>query len=136
MFYEVVYNRESPSRITGKSSFYKVVIRYIWTYVYSSLYGIYYCVKGTLCDIKTISKTRLFPSSFFAINLSHFHQINLLVVYRFINPPYLLAWCVLCCILVYLYWARIYNLCLYRVKFININTQPIRLYICLKMTNN
>ena len=28
--------------------------------VYSSLYDIYYCVKGTLCDIKTISKTRLF----------------------------------------------------------------------------
>lgn len=28
--------------------------------VYSSLYSIYYCVKDTLCDIKTISKTRLF----------------------------------------------------------------------------
>nr|DAW03084.1 MAG TPA: hypothetical protein [Inoviridae sp.] len=24
------------------------------------MYGIYYCVKDTLCDIKTISKTRLF----------------------------------------------------------------------------
>ena len=36
------------------------VIRYLWTHVYSSLECIYYCVKGTLCDIKTISKTRLF----------------------------------------------------------------------------
>ena len=25
MFYEVVYNRESPGQITGKSSFYKVL---------------------------------------------------------------------------------------------------------------
>jgi len=32
--------------------------------------------------------------------------------------------------------VRIYNLCLYRAKFININTQPIRLYVRLKMTNN
>ena len=36
------------------------VIRYLWTHhVYSSLECIYYCVKGALCDIKTISKTRL-----------------------------------------------------------------------------
>lgn len=56
MFYEVVYSRESPSRITRESSFYKVLVKY----VYSSLCGIYYCVKGILCDIKTISKTRLF----------------------------------------------------------------------------
>ncbi len=63
MFCEVVYNRESPSRITGKSSFYKMlanICRHIVCVVYSSLCGIYYCVKGTLCDIKTISKTRLF----------------------------------------------------------------------------
>ena len=62
MFYGVVCNRESPSRITRKSSFYKVLANiYIDICgVYSSLCGIYYCVKGTLCDIKTISKTRLF----------------------------------------------------------------------------
>ena len=60
MFYEVVYNRESPSQITGKSSFYKVLANIYGHMVYSSLYGIYYFVKGTLCDIKTISKTRLF----------------------------------------------------------------------------
>ena len=60
MFYEVVYNRESPSQTTGKSSFYKVLSGIYRQYVYSSLYSIYYCVKDTLCDIKTISKTRLF----------------------------------------------------------------------------
>lgn len=60
MFYEVTYNRESPSQITGKNSFYKVLSDIYRHIVYSSLYGIYYCVKGTLCDIKTISKTRLF----------------------------------------------------------------------------
>ena len=63
VLYGVVYNRESPSRITRKSSFYKVladICRHMYVVVYSSLCGIYYCVKGTLCDIKTISKTRLF----------------------------------------------------------------------------
>ena len=60
MFYEVVYNRESPGRITRKKVRFIGVIRYLWTHVYSSLECIYYCVKGTLCDIKTISKTRLF----------------------------------------------------------------------------
>lgn len=124
MFYEVVYNRESPSQITGKSSFYKVLSGIYRHMVYSSLYGIYYCVKDTLCDIKTISKTRLFPSSFFAINLSHFHQISLLVVYRFINTTLFAG---LVSFMLYIglsALARIYNLCLYRAKFININTQP------------
>ena len=61
MFYEVVYNRESPSRITRKGSFSKVLANiYMDICVYSSLRDIYYCVKGTLCDIKTMSKTRLF----------------------------------------------------------------------------
>ena len=56
----VVHGRESPSQITGKSSFYKVLSDIYRHMVYSSLYVIYYCVKGALCDIKTISKIRLF----------------------------------------------------------------------------
>lgn len=51
---------KSPSQITGKVRFIRCYRIYVDIYVYSSLYGIYYCVKGTLCDIKTMSKTRLF----------------------------------------------------------------------------
>ena len=54
----------------------------------------------------------------------------------FYKPPYLLVWCVFMLCIDLSALARIYNLCLYRAKFININTQPIRLYVRLKMTNN
>lgn len=42
---------KSPSQNTGKSSFYKVLSDIYRHMYYSSLCGIYYCVKGTLCDI-------------------------------------------------------------------------------------
>ena len=40
MFYEVVYNRESPSQITGKSSFYKVLAN-IYGHMYIHLCGVF-----------------------------------------------------------------------------------------------
>ena len=56
-----LYTVENPlAKLLEKVRFIRCYQIYIDIYVYSSLYGIYYCVKGTLCDIKTISKTRLF----------------------------------------------------------------------------
>ena len=99
------------------------VIRYLWTHVYSSLKCIYYCVKGTLCDIKTISKTRLFPSSFFVINLSYFYKINLLVVGCFINRPIYWLGAFLCYILAticnWLEFIGLYSYCkIYQYKYL------------------
>ena len=74
MFYEVVYNRESPGRITRKKVRFIGVIRYLWTHVYLRDKFISFSPNQPTCRLS------------------------------FYKPPYLLAWCVLCCILVYLHW--------------------------------